>query len=45
MGLIRLFLYEQPLSFSRFAVETVTLAALIGSVTGLVIANTLILLR
>jgi hypothetical protein len=45
MKLIRLYIYEQPISFARFAAEGLTLAALIGCVTGFVIAITVMLLQ
>ncbi len=45
MGLIRLFFYEQPISFTRFAVESLTLAGVIGTASGLAIATSLMLLH
>ena len=42
MRLIRLFLYDQAPSASRFAVEILILAGLIGAVVGLAVASTLV---
>ena len=45
MGLMRLYFYEQPITFARFAVEILTLAGVIGIASGLAIGTTFMLLR
>jgi hypothetical protein len=41
MGLIRLFLYDQPMSFCRFAVELSAAACLLALIGGLFAATSL----
>jgi hypothetical protein len=45
MGLIRLFLYDQPMSFCRFAVELTAAVRFLALVGGLVAATLLTALQ
>lgn len=45
MGLIRLFLYDQPMSMGRFLAELAALVILIALIAGVLAANMLAWLR